>query len=235
MTTEQPPDTPDPLDLDLVGDEAEWVDEYSPAQWWTWEREELHRRVHELLDDGSGSIHPELTGLWLDLISMPKPLRGLNWIRNNPHVPQYLRGLARGDIPLTHEALHELESWRTAAHLRDLLMAAGALPAIDRQVLLFERWYRHRLTQIDDPGHVRLLRQFATWRLLPKLRAQAARRPLTAGSRNAAAGRFNTAAAFLTWLAGRGRQLDQTTQADVDHWHTHRRDPMRLRAFAKWP
>ncbi|TDE28980.1 hypothetical protein E1289_20985 [Actinomadura sp. 6K520] len=165
---------------------------------------------------------------------MPNPVRGLVWIRNNPRVPEYLRGLADGTIPLTHEGLHELESWRTAAHLRDLLMDAGALPRIDRQIMLFERWYRQRLTQIDDPEHAQLLRQFTTWRLFPKLRAKAAREPLTSGSRNTAAGRFNIAAVFLTWLDDRGRRLDQTTQTDVDLWHARHRDPKRLDAFLNW-
>jgi hypothetical protein len=59
---------------------------------------------------------------------MPKPDRALNWLRNNPLLPAYLSGLARGQIELSHQGLHELDSWRTVAHLRDLLMAAGALP-----------------------------------------------------------------------------------------------------------
>jgi hypothetical protein len=145
-----------------------------------------------------------------------------------------LRGLARGDIPLTHEALRELDSWRTAAHLRDLLMDARALPRIDRQILLFERWCRDRLIQIDDTEHARMLHQFTTWRLLPKLHSQAARGPLSNGSRNTAATRINIAAAFLAWLAGRGQQLRQVTQSDIDLWHAEQPDPRRLHAFLKW-
>ncbi|MDL4775761.1 MULTISPECIES: hypothetical protein [Thermomonosporaceae] len=124
-------------------------------------------------------------------------------------------------------------SWRTAAHLRDLPMDARVLPKIDRQILLFERWSRHRLAQIDDPEHARLLRQFTTWRLLPELHGQAARGPLTNGSRNTAAGRFNIAETFLNWLGGRVRRLDQAAQTDIDAWHVERPDPGRLHAFLK--
>lgn len=92
---------------------------------------------------------------------MPNPIRGLTWLDGNPHAAGYLRGLAQGDIPLTHEGLHALDSWRTTAHLRDLLMAVGALPAIDRQILLFERWYQHRLTEITHPDHAKVLRRLS--------------------------------------------------------------------------
>lgn len=79
---------------------------------------------------------------------MPRPTLCRNWLRNNAHARDYLRGLAHGDIPLSHEALLDLPSWRTAAHLCDLLMAAGALVAVDRQILLFERWYRSEVKAV---------------------------------------------------------------------------------------
>jgi hypothetical protein len=56
-----------------------------------------------------------------------------------------------------------VDSWRTVAHLRDLLMAAGALSPTDRQITLFDRWAQRRLTATTDPDHNRLLRQFVTW------------------------------------------------------------------------
>ncbi|MBT2235780.1 site-specific integrase [Nonomuraea sp. NEAU-A123] len=180
---------------------------------------------------------PHLAGFWLLLIAMPNPVRGLTWITNNSRVPQYLRGLADGSIPLTHQALHELASWRTAAHLRDLLMAVGALPRLDRQILLFERWYQHRLAAITDPEQARLLRRFAGWHLLPKLHTQASRRPLGPASRNVAASRLTTAATFLTfltWLAARQHRLDQAGQADIDRWYAGQPDPDRARAFLRW-
>jgi copper chaperone CopZ len=197
-------------------------------------RKILRVTLSDLLDDGTGQVNPALAGLFADLAAMPVPGRGLNWLRNNPEARQYLRGLARGDIPLTHEGLHELPSWRAAAHLRDLLMAAGALPRIDRQIMLFDRWSRHELRAVADPGHAQILRQFTTWHLLARMRARAARRPLTAGSRNTAANKFALARKFLTWLASQGRQLYQVTQADIDTWYATRSQSDALRRFLNW-
>jgi hypothetical protein len=82
------------------------------------------------------------------------------------------------------------------------------------------------------PGHARLLRQFATWRLLPRLHAKAARQALTSGSRNGAAGQFTAALTFLAGLGG--RQAPATTQADIDSWHLTERQPGRVHAFLAW-
>lgn len=117
-----------------------------PDRPFTRTRQRLQRRLDELLDDGTGTIRPELQPLADNLLAMPKPDRALNWLRNNPQLPGYLQALVGGEIPLTHDGLHSLNSWRTAAHLRDLLMACGALPTVDRQIMLFDNWTRQRLT-----------------------------------------------------------------------------------------
>ena len=153
----------------------------------------LHDQLTDLLDDGTGHTRPELLPLLQSLHAMPQPDRGVMWLRNNPHLPSYLRGLARGDIALSHAALHELPSWRTAAHPRDLLMACGALPHADRRILLFEQWYLRQLAAVTDPGHQGLLRQYATWDQLPGLHAAARAGRLTTGARNHAAGQFTCA------------------------------------------
>jgi len=116
-----------------------------PGRPFTRTRARLHARLYELLDDGTGTVRAELQPLADSLLAMAKPDRALNWLHNNPRLPGYLQALARGDIPLTHDGLHSLDSWRTAAHLRDLLMACGTLPPVDRQVMLFEGWTRQRL------------------------------------------------------------------------------------------
>jgi hypothetical protein len=195
----------------------------------------LHDRLTSLLDDGTGRIRPELVPLLESLHAMPQPDRGLNWIHNNAHLRGYLRGLARGEIALSHAALHELPSWRTAAHLRDLLMACDALPGVDRRILLFEQWYLRQLAAVTDPGHLRLLRQYATWDQLPRLHAAARAGRLTTGARNHAAQQFTYATRFLDWLAARQRHLAGTTQADIDDWHaTHPRHYGNLHGFLTW-
>lgn len=196
-------------------------------------RKELRALLTELLDDGTGQVAPALAGLLENLVSMPQPTLCRNWLRNNAHARDYLRGLARGDIPLTHEALLDLPSWRTAAHLCDLLATAGALPNVDRQILLFERWYRSEIRAVADPQHAQALRQFTTWRLLPRMRAQAARQFLTSGTRNAAAHEFSKGRQYLAWLAGRGRCLQESTQADIDAWYATATNAGAARSFLK--
>lgn len=153
-----------------------------PGRPFTRTRARLRVRLEELLDDGTGRVRPELQPLADSLLAMPKLDRALNWLHNNVQLPDYLQALARGDIPVTHDGLHGLASWRTAAHLRDLLMACGALPAVDRQILLFEGWTRRRLEVRGADDHdTRLLRQFLAWHQLPQLHAAARRAPLSPG------------------------------------------------------
>jgi hypothetical protein len=188
-----------------------------------------------LLDDGTGQINAALRPLADELISMPDPWKGWMWLRN-PHVQTLLSDLATGRLALTHEALHPLPNWRTVAYLRDLLMAAGVLPVLDKQLLHVETWLTHRLAELDGDPHQRLLRRFATWEQLSNLRARAARRPLTASAPRSAGEQFTTARAFLTWLDDRDRDLIACGQADLDAWHAtngeHRRRV--LRPFLLW-
>jgi hypothetical protein len=195
-----------------------------PARPYVRTRARLQALLDELLDDGTSQIRPELQALADNLLAMPKPDRALNWLHNNPHAGRYLQGLARGEIPLTHDGLHELTSWRTAAHLRDLLMDAGALPTVDRQITLFESWTRKRLTATVDHDHALVLRQFLTWHQLPRMHATARRRSLTPGARNYAAEAFGQAEQLLNWLSEQGVTLVDLTQTDLDRWHAERPD-----------
>ena len=198
-------------------------------------RRELRAQLSEMLDDGTGQVAPALAGLLENLVSMPEPTLCRNWLRNNAHARDYLRDLARGEIPLTHEALLDLPSWRNAVHLCDLLMAVDALPSVDRQILLFERWYRSQVKAVGDPQHAQALRQFTTWRLLPRMRSRAARQFLTSGTRNAAAHEFTKSRQYLAWLAGRGRCLQESTQADIDARYATATDPGAARSFFSGP
>ena len=116
----------------------------------------LARRNAELFDDGTGRIRPELAPLADLLISMDNPLSGLAWVSSrhgrSAGAADLLRGLGRGDIELTHDAFHRLQTWRVAAHLRELLMQCGVLPRIDKQVVLFERWRSSTWTPSRTPS-----------------------------------------------------------------------------------
>jgi hypothetical protein len=195
----------------------------------------LTGKLAAALDDGSGRVNPALTPLLEALTRMDKPNAGLIWLRN-PKVGQLLGGLATGRIPLIHEGLHAVASWRTGAYLRDLLMTCGVLPAIDKQLVGYEALLHRRLAELADSPHLRLLRQFAVWYQLPRLRAKAQARPLTPSHRQFASDQLTQAHGFLGWLAARGHTLAQATQADLDAWHATHNDHQRrtLRALLRW-
>jgi hypothetical protein len=199
------------------------------------ERCTLTDRLTTLLDDGTGRVSPALTPLFDAVRAMERPKTGLHWLRN-PQVRELLADLANGRVPLTHEALHGLPHWRTVAYLRDLLMACGVLPTVDKQLLHFETWLHRQLADLDGHPHIRLLRQFGTWEQLPRLRARAAARALSPHTRRAASEQFTQARLFLAWLDGRDRPPDTATQADVDDWHATHHDHAKrsLRAFLTW-
>jgi hypothetical protein len=96
----------------------------------------LTERLTILLDDGSGSIRPELAPFAEDFCRMTRARSGLTWIGNH-HVQQLLRTLADPSTPITHDTLHRLSPWRSVAYLRDLLMLHGVLPPADRHLTLF--------------------------------------------------------------------------------------------------
>lgn len=197
-------------------------------------------RLAVLLDDGTGGIRPELAPLADALLAMDNPLSGLTWLYPRHGRPasteDLLRRLGRGEIPLTHEAFNDLQPWRAASHLRDLLMACGALPAVDKQLCAFERWLGIHLATVADASHAQVIRRFATWEVLPRLRARAERKPLSPGSRGYAVGQVLRATEFLQWLSGQGLALSGCTQADIDAWHAgsiknHR---SAVRPFLQW-
>lgn len=194
----------------------------------------LAERLHELLDDGSGSIRPELLSLFDMLRQMSRPWGGITWAKL-PHVQRNLLALARGHVPLTHEGLSQLMPWRSVAYLRDLLVQCGVLPPADRHLLLFQRWRAEKLSTVSDPEHRKLLELFAAWHIERRLRALAGRGPLTGSQTQQARNEIHLAIAFLDHLAQRGRALADCTQTEVDTWYaggyTARRP---THAFLRW-
>jgi hypothetical protein len=59
------------------------------------------------------------------------------------------------------------------------------------------------LAGIPDEGHAQLIRRFATWAVLPRLRSRADRKPITTYSRRYAGEQVKIATVFLRWLSAR--------------------------------
>ncbi|MER5185729.1 hypothetical protein ABT009_47065 [Streptomyces sp. NPDC002896] len=167
------------------------------------ERCTLDDTLARLLDDGAGRVAPALLPLVEALLEMDQPKSRLAWLRN-PNVVRLLQGLATGSIPLSHEGLHHETPWRSVVHLRDLLMDSGVLPRVDRQILLYQRWLAERLDTVEDPEHRRLLRHFAVWHQMRRLRAKADRGPLGRSQTNHTKQEVTQAGAFLCLARGPG-------------------------------
>lgn len=72
----------------------------------------------------------------LTVVERPATVRA--WL-DLPPVRTLLTGLSRDDCPLTHEILDEFPAGKTLAHLRSVLVAAGALPGRDERLVQLER------------------------------------------------------------------------------------------------
>jgi hypothetical protein len=113
----------------------------------------LAERLHDLLNDGTGRIRPELVPFAEGFCRMERARSGLTWIANH-HVHRMLRTLADPNTPITHETLNDLSPWRSVAYPQDLLMLHGVLPPVHRQLTLFQRWLDDTLARIDQREHL---------------------------------------------------------------------------------
>jgi hypothetical protein len=193
----------------------------------------LLRRLGRLLDDGTGTIRPELAPLTAALAA--GPAAALRWTEK-PHVTELLTALARGQVPLTHDGLNAWPEQVAAKHMRHRLIGCGILPAADPQLLALEAWFCQRLAALAGDRHEQLLRQFAHWHQLPRLRATAAARPLRSTARQYAMLQFTQAQNFLHWLDQDGIRPAGLAQARIDTWFATRKvhERQHVRGFLLW-
>lgn len=177
----------------------------------------LADRLAEHLDDGTGRIRPELVAFSDRVVAMSRPRVGILWL-SKQHVPPILHALARGQVPLTHDGLSTLVPLKSVVHVRDLLIASGVLPPVDRHLVLFEQWLTDWLDQLTDLEQRKLLQPYTTWHILRRLRTAAAAGPIGHyRDQNARAG-LRVAVQFLDDLQTRGLDLAGCRQADLDRW-----------------
>jgi hypothetical protein len=172
----------------------------------------LAERARQLVGDTTGPLAP----LYQAIIAAPKPHSAHNWLRTSASAA-LLADITAGTMALTHEALDAHHS-RAAEFLRRMLVANAVLPARDDALVRLETWVDDRLDEVASAQQRRLLRSYATWRVLrqARRRAEAAGRPRTP-TRHAKT-YLLAAVALLAFLDDRGRTLASCTQADLDAW-----------------
>jgi hypothetical protein len=84
--------------------------------------------------------------------------------------------------------------------------------------MMIEAWVATRLSVIEDPHQQRLLRSYATWRVLRRARQRGERNPTPRTPTAHAKTNLNAAIAFIEFLGQRGHDLAACTQTDIDTW-----------------
>jgi hypothetical protein len=167
-----------------------------------------------------GGPRPDLRPVYDAIVGARQPYSAHNWLRSAIGA-RILADIAVTDAPITHEALDVLDTHphsRAVSFLRQTLVANQVLPARDDALVALETWVADRLKQVADPARRRLLRSYATWRVLRRARTRAARTPRTRTATRHAKVCLLAAIALLAWLDERGVALGQVNQGDIDTW-----------------
>jgi hypothetical protein len=193
----------------------------------------LRRRALSLLSDDTGTIAPELSGVFDAIISARQPRSALNWLRSGAG-SALLGDVAAGRLAITHDALDAHPRRRPADYLRHMLAASGALPPRDEGLARAGRWLEDVLAAIAPPADRRLIRAYATWQVMRRLRASSAARARPVAVTDNARNNIRAAVSFLEWLRSRGTTLAGAGQPDIDQWLSTGPSAILARDFVTW-
>ncbi|MEU2133562.1 site-specific integrase [Streptomyces sp. NPDC018352] len=195
----------------------------------------LKQRLHELLANGSGSIHPKLQAFHDALASTERAATGLRWLSGGI-VSTVLPDLGSGRRPLTHEALDELPEGKVVEHIRSVLVASGALPKRDEQMVRLERHVKDLVTSHATDEGRKIAHRYATWHLLRRLRRRSRGNETTYYQLQVARQHLRAGVYVLDWLEGRNLPLATCRQADLERWMTSDDASLRQEAghFVRW-
>ena len=162
-------------------------------------------------------LPPGLAALRRDIATAEHPVTAMRWL-TKPSIAPVLSGLAAGRIPLTHQALDELGASQPLAHLRQALVAVGALPARDEEMVRLEAFLGGLLASQHDTERRQLLHRYLIWHLVRRLRSRNNGLPATRQQSRMIRRLARGAVAFLDWLDARDLTLGSCQQADLDRW-----------------
>lgn len=177
----------------------------------------INRRLDELMGPPSRPLPPGLQALRRDIATAEHPVTAMRWL-TKPSIAPVLAGLAAGRIPLTHQALDDLPQSQALAHLRQTLVAAGALPGRDEEMTRLEAFLAGLIESQPGTERRRLLHRYLIWHLVRRLRARNDGRPVTRQQSRMIRRLARGAVAFLDWLGAHDLTLGSCQQADLDRW-----------------
>ncbi|MER6530513.1 hypothetical protein [Streptomyces sp. NPDC001508] len=173
------------------------------------------QRLHELLSR-NGTLRAELVPV-RDVLVAHGPKAGLAWLERSG-ARKILDGLADGTCPLTHDGLDAFLPNKSVAFLRAALVAAEVLPARDERLAALERWIPQATKAVPDDNERKLVRRFATWHHLRRVRRDARKTPITANQTAAVRSSIRGAIALLVFLRQHDTDLKHCTQSHLDEW-----------------
>ncbi|GAA2240262.1 hypothetical protein GCM10010430_22130 [Kitasatospora cystarginea] len=121
----------------------------------------LKQRLNGLLTDDTGAVPPKLQALHDALADTRRTATAMSWLSKDI-VSAVLSDLASGRRPLTHEALDDLPDSKVVEHIRSVLVAAGALPPRDEQMVRLERHVKDLVASHATPEGRQILHRYTT-------------------------------------------------------------------------
>lgn len=177
----------------------------------------INSRLTELMGPDTGGLPPGLATLRENIAAAEHPITAMRWL-TKPAIAPVLADLAAGRMPLTHAAFDELGEGQALAHLRQTLVAVGALPERDEELVRLERFLAGLLADQPDPDRRKILHRYTIWHLLRRLRGRNHGRPTSRQQALRIHSHARAAVAFLDWLQAHNLTLSACTQADLDRW-----------------
>lgn len=180
------------------------------------ERCGIAQRLDEVLTGASGQIMAPLVKLRDSMLEV-RPETTLEWLRK-PAVSGMLADLGSGRLALSHDALDALALGKPVEHLRSVLVSTGALPARDEHMVRLERWVADTVASRPGAEEQQLLRRYALWHLVRRLRRRHRGADTTYGQFVTVKRHVRGAMNLLDWLRAGQLTLANAGQGDLEAW-----------------
>lgn len=177
----------------------------------------LGKRATALLTDPrTECVNPQLRPLLNAWELAPAPGTQVRWILKTPLSTDILKGMARGELPISHASFLDLPPSKTYDYLRNLLTAVGVLDPWEPHIDRYTSWLTHSVIPILPPEHASAIHRFGRWHILKGMQRHADKGTLTQTVANSARIRTRAAVEFCELLAERDTDIQSSTQADLD-------------------
>jgi hypothetical protein len=172
-----------------------------------------------LLADSQGGLHPHAEAIYR-LLAAGDPAWLMEWLTRGSAARDILAEISQASQPPSHADLDRHLPSRAAHHLRKVLVAGSILPDRDERLAGLQRWAAQKTSQVEDPAERRIVRSFATWHHLRRLRGDSQRQHITAEQSDYVHNEIRAALKLITWLRDNGTSLADCAQHDIDTWLT---------------